>query len=61
MVNIDTILFIIFLLSMITCMVVCLILFKYQSTISPANQSIINKLSIFLVFCAAVVNTTQVG
>ena len=56
----DPLMFCVFLVGMTTCNVICFILFKYQITISPVNQNIINKLNILCIYCLNLINTTQV-
>ena len=57
----DQIIFITFLVCMVICNSISLILYKYQKTISPINQSIIDKLSFFCIFCLNLINSNQVG
>ena len=57
----DQLMFFTFLVCMIICNSISLILYKYQKTISPINQSIIDKLSFFCIFCLNLINSNQVG
>ena len=56
----DPVTFSIFLVCMLACNMVSCILYKYQKTISPVNQNIINKLCLFCIFCLNSINSSQV-
>ena len=56
----DPLMFFVFLIGMTTSNGICFILYKYQRTISPVNQNIINKLNIFCIYCLNLINSTQV-
>ena len=57
----DPLTFGVFLFGMTTCNVICFILYKYQRTISPVNQNIINKLNILCIYYLNLINSTQVN
>ena len=52
--------FCVFLIGMTTCNVICFILYKYQRTISPVNENIINKLNILCIYWINLTNSMQV-
>ena len=56
----DPLTFSMFLVCMLACNTVSCILYKYQKTISPVNQNIINKLCLFCIFCLNSINSSQV-
>ena len=51
--------FSLFLASLVTCSLMSVIAYKYQQTISPGSQNIINKLNFFLVINLTLINASQ--
>jgi len=51
--------FFLFLICCIMCNIICFGVYKYQKTIAPVNQNIIDKLSFFSIFCLNLINTSQ--
>ena len=55
----DLVTFFLFLICSLICNIICFGVYKYQKTIAPVNQNIIDKLSFFTIFCLNLFNTSQ--